>query len=107
MRESLRRWGFRGTVAAFLLLAGYYALFGGVYSVFDIREMKVERAELVDRLDSLIARTDSLGQRADSLESDSLAIERTAREEHGLVKPGEVVVRFMPVEDEEPDDPKE
>jgi cell division protein FtsB len=94
-------------VTAFLALAGYYALFGGVYSVFDIREMRAERADLVGRLDSLIARTDSLEQRADSLESDSLAIERTAREEHGLVKPGEVVVRFMPVDEKDADDPKE
>jgi len=98
-------------VAAFFVLAGYYALFGGVYSVFDIREMRGERAVLVERLDSLIARTDSLEQRADSLETDSLAIERAAREEHGLVKPGEVVVRFIPVEegdeDADPVDPHE
>ena len=107
MRESIRRWGFRGFIAALLVAAGYYTLFGGVYSVMDIREMRAERAELVDRLDSLIARTDSLEQRADSLESDPLSIERTAREEHGLVKPGEVVVRFHPADGDEAKDPPE
>lgn len=98
MREPLKRWGFRGLLAGVFLLAGYYAVFGGVYSVFDIREMKIERETIVDRLDSLIALTDSLVQRGDSLESDDLAIERVAREEHGLIREGEVLVRFHPVD---------
>lgn len=107
MPERLRRWGFRGLVAGLLLLAGYYALFGGVYSVFDMREMRAERRALVSRLDSLIARTDSLVQRGDSLASDPLAIEREAREEHGLIKDGEVVFRFHPQDGEEGGDPPE
>lgn len=95
-------------VAGLLLLAGYYALFGGVYSVFDMRAMRAERAALVERLDSLIMRTDSLTQRGDSLATDPLAIERAAREEHGMIGEGEVVVRFHPAEDEEdPESPEE
>ena len=108
MPERLRRWGFRGLIAGLLLLAGYYALFGGVYSVFDMRGMRADRKDLVDRLDSLIARTDSLGQRADSLESDQLSIERAAREDHGLIREGEVVFQFHPVEEEaDPEGPGE
>ena len=108
MSERVRRWGFRGLVAGLLLLAAYYALFGGVYSVFDMSGMRAERKELVERLDSLIARTDSLAQRGDSLESDPLAIERAAREEHGLIREGEVVFRFHPVEDDaDPEEPQE
>ena len=56
MSERVRRWGFRGLVSGLLLLAGYYALFGGVYSVFDMRRMQADRENLVDRLDSLIVR---------------------------------------------------
>ena len=108
MSESVRRWGFRGLVAGLLLLAAYYALFGGVYSVFDMSGMRAERKELVKQLDSLIARTDSLAQRGDSLKSDPLAIERAAREEHGLIREGEVVFRFHPVaEDADPEEPQE
>jgi len=99
MREPVRRWGFRLLVAGLLLLAGYYVLFGGVYSVFDIRDLEGERADVVRRLDSLIVRTDSLTQRGDSLESDPLSIERVAREEHGLIRDGEVAVRFHPVDE--------
>ena len=108
MSERFRRWGFRGLVAGMLVLAGYYALFGGVYSVFDMLKMRAERAELVDQLDSLIARTDSLAQRGDSLETDPLAIERAAREEQGLIREGEVVVRFHPAtEESDSEDPPE
>lgn len=98
MREPVRRWGFRLGVAALLLLAGHYLFFGGVYSVFDIRAMEDEREDAVSRLDSLISRTDSLSQRGDSLEFDPLSVERTAREEHGMIRDGEVIVRFHSVD---------
>lgn len=95
-------------MAGLLVLGGYYALFGGVYSVFDMRRMRAERADLVDQLDSLIARTDSLVHRGDSLETDPLAIERAAREGQGLIKEGEVVVRFHPATEEgDSEDPPE
>ncbi len=97
MPERLRRWGFRGLVVVLLMLAAYYIVFGGVYSVFDMRAMRGERRDLVDRLDSLIVRTDSLAQRGDSLETDRLSIERVGREKHGLIRDGEVVVRFHQV----------
>jgi cell division protein FtsB len=82
------------------VLAGYYLVFGGVYNVFDVRNMRMEHEDLVERLDSLTSRTDSLAQRADSLESDRLTIERAAREEHGMIQEGEVLVRFHPVDEE-------
>jgi cell division protein FtsB len=85
------------------LLAGaaYYLVFGGVYSVFDLRALKKQRLEAVQRIDSLISRTDSLAQRGDSLASDPMAIERTAREEYGLIRDGEVLVRFREVDGED------
>ena len=85
-------------MAALLLLAGHYLFFGGVYSVFDIQGMEDDREDVVSRIDSLIARTDSLSQRGDSLEVDALSIERTAREKHGMIRDGEVIVRFHSVD---------
>jgi len=78
---------------AFLALAGYYALFGGRYSVFEVRAAAQERAELGIHLDSLKGVHDGLAARVDSLENDPAALERVAREEYGMVLPGEWIYR--------------
>lgn len=80
-------------------LAAYYALFGGEYSVFEVRRtharIAAQRAEL-ERLRGVI---DSLRARADSLENDPRVLERIARERWGMIRDGEVLYRFA-----EPDD---
>lgn len=78
---------------AVLALAGYYALFGGRYSVFEVRHAETKRVELGVHLDSLAKAHDALAARVDSLESDPAALERVAREEYGMVRPGEVLYR--------------
>jgi cell division protein FtsB len=93
--ERIRRLGHRAAVVAFLLAGAYYAVFGGVYDVFDIQSMEASRAELVEGVDSLVSLTDSLVQRGDSLVADADAIERVAREEYGFVRDGEILVRFV------------
>ena len=94
MGERLRRYTFRALLALLWAGVAYYLLFGGVYSVLDIAKLKQQRREAVSRIDSLIVTTDSLMQRGDSLASDPLAVERTAREEYGFIRDGEVIVRF-------------
>lgn len=75
-------------------LAGYYALFGGEYSVFEVRSARraaeAERSELAE----LRREVDSLRGRVDSLTADSAALERLAREKFGMVRDGEVIYRF-------------
>ncbi len=88
-----------------LLAAGYYALFGGEYDLFDLREVRETRGATVVRLDSLEARLAALGAWADSLVSDPSAIERVAREQHGFIRPGERLYRFVDLE--EVDSPRE
>ena len=83
---------------AVLALAGYYALFGGRYSVFEVRDGAAERSDRQAHLDSLTKVNDALAARVDSLENDPLALERVAREEYGLVRPGELLYR--PMEDD-------
>lgn len=81
-------------VPGLLLLAAYFALFGGEYSVFEVRSarasVKVEQTRLLE----VEAQIDSLRQWADRLESDPVTIERIAREEFGMVREGETLYRF-------------
>jgi len=101
MRESMRRAGFRGILVLLWSATAYYLVFGGMYSVFDVGAMERSRDEAVARIDRLVARTDSLVHRGDSLATVPAAIERVAREEFGLVRDGEILVRFVPPRDGE------
>lgn len=77
-----------------LLLAVYYAVFGGEYSYFELRRARAaaerEQAELVERRRQL----DSLRAWADSLELDPATLERLARERFGMIREGETLYRF-------------
>lgn len=74
-------------------LAAYYALFGGRYSVFETRSAAGEMQVLQARLDSIEAVNAGLEARIDSLENDPATLERVAREEYGMVRPGERLYR--------------
>ena len=92
-----------------LLLAAYYAVFGGEYSIFEVRKTRALLVEEAAELDRARAVVDSLRMRADSLENDPAALERLARERFGMVQDGEVLYRFVEEsgeaapEDAEPD----
>ena len=82
-------------VPGLLLLAAYYAVFGGEYSIFELRAAKasveIERTNLAE----LRLQIDSLRAWADSLEVDSATLERVAREEYGMIREGETLYRFV------------
>lgn len=82
-------------LALVLGAAIYYALFGGEYSVFEVRRLSARVAEEQARLDSLRLEVDSLEARAAALENDSATIERIARERYGMIRPGERLYRFV------------
>lgn len=94
--ERLRRILGRVVVAGLLAGAGYYAVFGGEYSWFDLRRIRAEADSLRTQLDSLRAVADSLERRSRALEHDRLLLERVAREEHGMIRDGEILYRFLP-----------
>jgi cell division protein FtsB len=77
-----------------LLLAAYYAVFGGEYSLFELRSARTAVVEEGARLAERRRVIDSLEARADSLETDSVTLERIAREQFGMIKPGETLYRF-------------
>ena len=81
-------------VPGLILVAAYYALFGGEYSLLELRTaraaVRVERVELA-RLDQQI---DSLTAWSGSLRDDPVTLERIAREHFGMIREGETLYRF-------------
>jgi cell division protein FtsB len=84
--------------ALLLVGAAYFAVFGGEYSLVELRRVRAEHDLEAARLDSARAELARLQARADSLERDSATIERLARERHGLIRPGERLYRFVEAE---------
>ena len=79
-------------------LAAYYAVFGGEYSVFELRSARAGVLEQQDDLEAVGVEIDSLRAWADSLENDPGTIERIAREEFGMIRDGETLYRFVDTE---------
>lgn len=85
----------RSIFPALVALAAYFAVFGGEYSVLEVREIRATRDAQAVELESARRAVDSLRLRADSLESDPAVLERIAREQFGMVREGEVLYRFL------------
>jgi cell division protein FtsB len=88
----------RAVVPGIFLAAVYFAVFGGEYSIFELRSarasVEVERA----RLGEVTAEIDSLTAWADSLAHDPTTIERVAREDFGMIRDRETLYRFADAE---------
>ncbi len=84
----------RLVLPALIALSVYFALFGGEYSVFEVRRVRSENLDLEQRLTELRWTNDSLQTWAESLETDSATIERLAREKYGMIRSGEVLYRI-------------
>ena len=84
----------RFILPALIGLATYFAVFGGEYSLFEVRRARAERAVEASRLAELRRVNDSLRAWGDSLEADSATIERLARERYGMIREGEVLYRI-------------
>lgn len=72
-------------------LAVYYALFGGEYSLWELRKARREIEVQEQELSILKAENEYLRARADSLENDSATLERIARERFGMIREGELL----------------
>jgi len=90
--------GRRLLAGGILALAGYYALWGGEYSAFHLVRLKKERREADARLADTRAQVDSLRTLAGKLEKDDAEVERIARERFGMIREGELLYRFVPVD---------
>ena len=88
-----------GRVGRFLLagllgLAVYYAVFGGEYSLIEVRQIRREIVARERELTELRRSLDSLQAWVDSLQNDSATLERLARERFGMIRDGEVLYRL-------------
>ncbi|CAN5274173.1 hypothetical protein BH23GEM4_BH23GEM4_23390 [soil metagenome] len=84
--------------AVLLGVAGYYAFWGGEYSVPDLWRLKREIAAEQVKLDRTVAEADSLEAVAKLLAEDPRELERVARERFGMIRDGELLVRFVRVD---------
>ncbi len=75
-------------------LAIYYVVFGGEYSLLELRQARREIKAQEEELALLRAEVDQLRARADSLENDPATLERIARERFGMIRDGEILYRF-------------
>ncbi|MFC1553010.1 septum formation initiator family protein [candidate division KSB1 bacterium] len=79
-----------------VLIAAYIFGFGD-YGYYQYYLLKSEEKELVKALDELQAEAESLAKEIDLLSKKDLEyLEKVAREEHGLVKPGEKIYQLTP-----------
>jgi cell division protein FtsB len=70
-------------------------LFLGVFPTRTYLNQRASIAEAEARLDELVQANDELQHRRDTLQTDE-EIERIAREQYGLAKPGEEVYHLLP-----------
>lgn len=73
----------------------FYGVWGGEYSLWDLRNLEQNRQTELAATAELRGRTADLRRQADLLQSDPAALERVARERFGMIRPGEVLVRFV------------
>jgi len=76
-------------------LAVYYALFGGEYSLFELREARKQVVAQDRELALLRREVDSMRAWVDSLLNDSATLERLARERFGMIREGEILYRMV------------
>jgi cell division protein FtsB len=78
-----------------LAVAAYHAVLGGEYSLLALLRLKGQAAERHQRLAATRAEVDSLRTLARRLERDDAAVEKIAREQFGMIGPGETLYRFV------------
>ena len=76
-------------------VAAYYAVFGGEYSLLEMRRLEREKTLEAERMRQTRGEVHQLRSWADSLEHDSSTLERIARERYGMIKQGERLYRFV------------
>jgi cell division protein FtsB len=88
----------RAVPALLLAIALYYAVWGGEYSVFDVRTLTIRQQQTELELTEVQRTVDSLRVVEEKLEEDPATIEAVARERFGMIRDGELLYRFVEVD---------
>jgi cell division protein FtsB len=87
---------------AVLAAATLFAVQGGEYGTSDLFRQHARRAALQAAVDSLQHEVDSLRRYRSAIADDPEVQERIAREEFGMIRPGELLYRLdRPAEEED------
>ena len=78
-----------------LILAAGFALLGGEYSIFDLRELRADARIETDSVAVLTATVDSLTRELEAILTDPAVQERIAREHWGMLREGEFGYRVQ------------
>lgn len=94
MREFLRR-NLNWFLIAALVLLALQDIFGA-HGVLAMRQTQLRAAEIRQQIKQLDDENRKLEDRVKALKTDSTTIERIAREENGLARPGEFIFKIQP-----------
>ena len=95
---ALRPRGRHLLAGAVLAAALYFSVWGGEFSVFDLARVQRQRQAAQDSAAAYRREADSLNAQAGKLANDPATIERVARERFGMIREGETLYRFVPVD---------
>jgi cell division protein FtsB len=88
----------RWAALAALAFALYFAVQGGEYGTLDLIHLRGEEKDELAKVLLLRTMVDSLTRAATAIERDPRVQERVAREQFGMLKPGEFLYRIVPAE---------
>lgn len=83
------------------LLVGIVALwflFFDTYSLTTRYQLETRKSELIERTTELEAKSEELQEKIKALEKNPDLLEKIAREEYGMRKPGETIYRIKPAD---------
>ncbi len=85
--------GVAAAVALAMIVCGFFAIFGS-RGVMHLRRLQHQQGEVEAVAYSLALKNQKLRDHLDRIEHDDRYLERIAREQLGLIKPGEIVYRI-------------
>jgi cell division protein FtsB len=87
----------QGVALGVFLVGLAFGAFGGEYGTFDWLQLKRQVRQERQAIEELKVELDSLQREADALEHDAVTQERVAREQFGMIRPGEILFRVETV----------